>query len=110
MTSSPLVARIPQEYPLWIKGLVLFQNLHCVPVEPSMQLFRLCGPGKLSQIILVARRLAIVRVLIVEPAIAQRHISRFRMLRLSRYLGSEGIQHPTAADHIWIRMKAVNSV
>ena len=102
------IGGIADENPLGIKGMMLFKDPHHIPIKPRLEQFGFRPPGHLAQIILIARRLTVERILIVEPFTGQRHIPRFGMDRLMAHLGTKGLDHPSGTDHVGKGMKGMN--
>src|SRR4030067_2296338 len=104
------IGGISDEYPLRIKGPVRFKNPYYIAVEPGHQPPGVGVPGRLAQVVLIAGRLALILILLVESRTVECHVSRLRVYSLMTHRRAEGIDHTARAHHIRKSEEAVDAV
>lgn len=102
------IRRVPNEDPLGIKGMMVSEDLHDLPIKPRLQEFGFGPPGHLAHIIVITRCLTVERILRIKSVTYQRHVPRLGMDRLMTHLGTEGLDHAPRTDHIGEGMKGMN--
>src|SRR5258707_14515612 len=91
------IAGITNKNPFRVQRMVLLKDSYDLAIEPALQYLRIGIPRQLTQIVLVARGLAIVFILLVKPRTAQGNVAGLRMGGLVAHGRAKSLDHAAAA-------------